>query len=77
MTQQFMDGTDVRAPLQEVCRNLLHLKVHILHPQAHGHQDSQPAAIEQLDDEFSSIKIRPFGMDRVVVKPQDVADLME
>jgi hypothetical protein len=57
--------------------HLLHLKVHILHPQAHGLQDSQPAAVAQLDDEFSSIQVGALGVDGVVVEPQGVADLME
>jgi hypothetical protein len=30
-----------------------------------------------LDDEFSSIEVGALGVDRVVVKPQDVADLFE
>ena len=58
-------------------RYLLHLKVHILHSQAHGLQDSQPAAVEQLDDEFSSIEVGALGVDRVVVEPQNVTDLMQ
>jgi hypothetical protein len=30
-----------------------------------------------LDDEFSSIEVGALGVDRVVVEPQDVADLRE
>jgi len=58
-------------------RHLLHRKVHILHPQAHGLQDAQPAAVEQLDDEFSSIEVGALGVDGVVVEPQDLTDLFE
>jgi hypothetical protein len=58
-------------------RHLLHLGVHILDPQAHGLQNSQPAAVEQLDDDYPSIEVRALGVDRVEMEPQDVPGLMK
>jgi hypothetical protein len=41
------------------------------------HQVLPAAHLVTMDVALDSIKVRPFGVDRVVVKPQDVADLLE